>query len=66
MIALLRPYAQTDEVFDFNIPKYFSVGEREDFAHRLPSCAYLVLERAGEIVGCGYYVNWDSREAGVC
>jgi len=72
--TIIRAYTEADqkgclEVFDSNLPKYFSIEERQDFATFLkqPSCVYLVMEQSGEVVGCGgYYVNRENREAGLC
>ncbi|MDX2008354.1 MAG: GNAT family N-acetyltransferase [Meiothermus sp.] len=70
----IREYSAADmaaclEVFDTNVPKYFSLEEREEFETflKLPSCVYLVLVSDGKIVGCGgYYLNQERQEAGLC
>lgn len=74
MSVYTRPYHPVDEaacleVFDSNVPKYFSTEEREEFETflKLPSCVYLVLEQSGQIVGCGgYYVHQESGQGDLC
>ena len=61
----VRPYTPQDRVaclavFDGNTPDYFAPFERTEFATYLDTASvnYLVLETAGEIIGCGgYYVK---------
>jgi len=56
-----RDYTPADrqgclDVFDSNIPEYFSASEREDFADflsRLPGRYGVVVDAEGRIVGCG-------------
>lgn len=58
---LFRSYAPSDrpgclDVFDSNIPEFFSVEEREsfiDFLDRLPGQYGVVVDLSGRIVGCG-------------
>jgi ribosomal protein S18 acetylase RimI-like enzyme len=78
MSLLIRDYAAADlgaclEVFDTNVPKFFSAEERGEFETflKLPSCVYLVLEDGGKVLGCGgYYLGQYSTqsggEAGLC
>ena len=50
-------------VFDSNVPKFFDVSERAGFEEFLAGnrWPYIVLEHAGEIVGCG---GWAPEEDG--
>ena len=58
------------EVFDSNIPTFFQVEEREEFLaflQNLPGPYLVVLDQAGEIVGCGgYALREDGRTADLC
>ena len=75
MNTIIRPYAEADEngcleVFDSNVPKYFSVDERADYNAFLRDPAdrgtYLVMERGREIVGCGgFYTKSDGKQGGL-
>ena len=66
-----RPYSAVDEsaclgVFDSNVPEFFTAAERADFEEFLrdPQCTYVVMEHAGEVVGCGgYYILADQISA---
>ena len=66
-----RPYTAADEsaclsVFDSNVPDFFAAAERSEFEDCLrdPKCTYVVMEHAGELVGCGgYYVLPDRASA---
>ncbi|MBL8176466.1 MAG: GNAT family N-acetyltransferase [Bryobacterales bacterium] len=56
----MRGYEAADqaaclELFDSNMPEYFSGGEREAFAEWLaaPRGSYWVAEHEGELAGCG-------------
>jgi GNAT superfamily N-acetyltransferase len=57
----VRDYTPADrpgclDVFDSNIPEFFSESEREDFCaylDRLPGRYGVVVDDAGRIVGCG-------------
>jgi ribosomal protein S18 acetylase RimI-like enzyme len=61
MIWKIRDYVPADrtgclDVFDSNIPEFFSESEREDFCaflDRLPGRYYVVVDDTGRIVGCG-------------
>lgn len=74
MSLLIRDYTAADlvaclKVFETNMPKYFSIEERQEFEVflKLPSCVYLVLDLSEQIVGCGgYYVSQERQEAGLC
>ncbi len=56
-----RDYSPADregclDLFDSNIPEFFSESEREDFIHfldRLPGRYGVVVDSNGRIVGCG-------------
>jgi predicted GNAT family N-acyltransferase len=60
---VLRPYSLRDlaaclAIFDGNAPRFFAPGERADFAGFLEALPhadqpYLVLERDGQVIGCG-------------
>jgi predicted GNAT family N-acyltransferase len=63
-----RQYAEDDlaaclAVFDSNVPKFYDVSERAGFEEFLAGnpWPYVVLEHAGEIVGCG---GWAPEEGG--
>ncbi len=72
----IRPYHSQDfdvcmALFDANVPAFFSVGERVDFAGFLIQHAaawhYQLLERGNEIAGCaGYAINADGITASLC
>ncbi|WP_126970314.1 GNAT family N-acetyltransferase [Xanthomonas sp. BRIP62411] len=58
-------------LFDANVPAFFGVGERVDFAGFLIQHAaawhYQLLERGNEIAGCaGYAINADGITASLC
>ena len=70
----LRPYGHRDlprclALFDGNVPRFFDVAERDDFAEFLRTAGgrdtpYLVLEAAGSTVACGGLVlDEDGRGA---
>lgn len=67
-----RAYAPEDqqgclEVFDSNIPEFFSVEERVDFIGflgRLPGRYGVVVDSSGRIVGCGGVAKSRTNERG--
>jgi len=70
----IRPYEPTDRaaclaLFESNVPQYFLLSERgefEAFLDALPG-PYFVLERMGELVGCGgYAVEEQEGRADLC
>lgn len=75
MNTVIRPYTEADEngcleVFGSNVPKYFSEGERAEYLAFLRDPedrgTYFVMERGGEIVGCGgYYIKSDGKGGGL-
>jgi GNAT superfamily N-acetyltransferase len=68
-----RDYALADrdgclDVFDSNIPEFFSESERDefvDFLQRLPGRYGVVVDLAGRIVGCGGIAESRSDAHGV-
>lgn len=74
--VMARAYAPSDEgaclgLFDGNVPAFFSLSERRDFerflARQATEWQYLVLERAGRIVGCGgLAIEKDGLTASLC
>lgn len=72
----VRPFRPSDRdaclgLFDGNVPRFFSVPEREGFAsfldHDAAACRYEVIERNGRIVGCGgLAVEPDGITASIC
>lgn len=73
---IIRPYRPSDReaclgLFDGNVPRYFSVPEREGLAGFLDrdaaSCRYEVIERDGRIIGCGgLAAEPDGITASIC
>lgn len=67
----LRAYEQTDRerclaIFEGNTPLYFASHEVAEFAKFLntPNCAYYVVERNNELVGCGgFWIKPEEKKA---
>jgi N-acetylglutamate synthase-like GNAT family acetyltransferase len=66
----LRAYQQSDkeaclELFRSNTPKFFAASEEADFVAHLKDAnnhhGYFVLEKEGNIVGCGGYALENTR-----
>jgi ribosomal protein S18 acetylase RimI-like enzyme len=72
----VRDYTLSDRerclaLFDGNVPLFFAVSERPDFAQFLDKDAldgsYQVLERRGRVVACGgFTVGKDGKTASLC
>lgn len=68
MNMTIRPYTSRDRqaamhLIRINIPEYFAVNEEKDFATYLNDGIedYFVVEKAGEIIGCGG-INYDPQQ----
>ena len=65
---MIRPYHPTDKpeiikMLKMNIPQYFDPSEEKDFIKYLDQHAdhYFVVEKNGQIIGCGGYNYWEKE-----
>lgn len=73
---IVRTYGAADRraclaLFDGNVPRFFSVAERQDFMsfldEEVAACSYQVIERSNRVIACGgYTVDMQSETACLC
>ena len=73
--AMIRDYSPLDleaclEVFDSNVPRFFTPNERDEFRsflHELPGPYLVLVTPGGRVAACGgYAINRDDGSADLC